>query len=341
MLLVLGDVAGDRLVAELAQLDPDLLGGHRVGAVADHRPVAARTGRSRRAASAISRLQGRAPCASRRAAPAARPAARGARWSRAAADRLGDGAGQQRARRHLGVERLGRGHAHLDVAAVGRVEHAVGLVGEVAAAAVDDADHGRAAGPGQVDRAVRVGRGAALADGDDQRVGHVEGRRWKPDSSVAVIGIDVDAVAAQPRRAARPWPATATAAVPWPMHEDAADGPVGEAIADGRGQRPVADRGAEQPLPLDDVAPQRLGEALRRLADLLQQEVGGVAAVDVAGRDLGRHQLVLVDGQRRAVVGEPHDAVELARSVGRRAATTCPPLSGWSAWAGVSPSMRR
>ena len=34
------DVAGDRLVAELAELDPHLLGGDLVGAVADDRPVA-------------------------------------------------------------------------------------------------------------------------------------------------------------------------------------------------------------------------------------------------------------------------------------------------------------
>ena len=42
VLLVLGGVGGDRLVAELAELDPDLLGGDPVGTVADHRPVALR-----------------------------------------------------------------------------------------------------------------------------------------------------------------------------------------------------------------------------------------------------------------------------------------------------------
>ena len=42
VLLVLGDVAGDRLVAELAELDPDLLGRDLVDAVADDRPVALR-----------------------------------------------------------------------------------------------------------------------------------------------------------------------------------------------------------------------------------------------------------------------------------------------------------
>ena len=39
VLLVLGGVAGDRLVAELGELDPQLLGGDPVGAVADDGPV--------------------------------------------------------------------------------------------------------------------------------------------------------------------------------------------------------------------------------------------------------------------------------------------------------------
>ena len=42
VLLVLGDVAGDRLVAELRQLDPDLVGRDPVDAVADDRPRPAR-----------------------------------------------------------------------------------------------------------------------------------------------------------------------------------------------------------------------------------------------------------------------------------------------------------
>jgi hypothetical protein len=59
------------------------------------------------------------------------------------------------------------------------------------------------------------------------------------------------------------------------------------------------------------VAAQRLGEALRGLPDLLEQEVRRITAVDVARRDLGLHDLVGADGQRRTVVAEPHDPVEL------------------------------
>ena len=301
MLLVLRDVAGDRLVAELAQLDPDLLGGHGVGTVADHRPVAA--GRSQPAGRVGDlRLQGQDRAQRAGQLPQAGQQ-RVALLVRAAADGLRDGARQQRARRHLRVEGLGRGHAHLDVAAVRRVEDAVGLVGQVALAAVDDPDDGRAAGAGQVDRAVRVGRGAALADGDDQRVGH-RGSEVEARELGGGDRIDVDALAAQPGQQ-RGHGLRRDRGRPLADAEDAADGPVGEAIADGRGERPVAHCGSEEPLPLDDVAPQRLGEALRRLPHLLQQEVGRVAAVDVAGRDLGLRQLVLVDGQRRAVVGDP------------------------------------
>jgi len=39
VLLVLGDVRGDRLVAELTQLDPHLVGRHPVRAVADDGPI--------------------------------------------------------------------------------------------------------------------------------------------------------------------------------------------------------------------------------------------------------------------------------------------------------------
>ena len=53
VLLVLGRVAGDRLVTELTELDPNLLGRDLVGAVADDRPVTC-NGAWRRAASAIS-----------------------------------------------------------------------------------------------------------------------------------------------------------------------------------------------------------------------------------------------------------------------------------------------
>ena len=63
---------------------------------------------------------------------------------------------------------------------------------------------------------------------------------------------------------------------------------VGEAGGDVRREGAGADDGVQQPVVFDDLAAQRLGEAVGRLGDLLEQEVRGVAAVDVAGRHLGR-----------------------------------------------------
>src|SRR3546814_1813329 len=88
-------------------------------------------------------------------------------------DLLCDRPRQQEAGGDLRVEGLGGGHAHLDVAPVGRVEHAVGLVGEVGPAAVDDGEDLRTTPAHEVDGAVGVGGGARLADGDHQGVGHV------------------------------------------------------------------------------------------------------------------------------------------------------------------------
>ena len=89
------------------------------------------------------------------------------------ADVGSDGGSKQRARRNLCVEGLGGGHRHLHIAAVGGVEHAVGPVGQVAAAPVDDGDHGRPPGASEIDRAIGIGGGAGLADSHDQRVGQV------------------------------------------------------------------------------------------------------------------------------------------------------------------------
>ncbi len=78
--------------------------------------------------------------------------------------------------RQLGVERLGRRDAHLDIAAVGRVEHSVALVDEIALSAVDDRNDHRAPCSHEIDGAVRVGGRAGLRDRDDDRVAHVGGQ---------------------------------------------------------------------------------------------------------------------------------------------------------------------
>ncbi len=143
------------------------------------------------------------------------------------------------------------------------------------------------------------------------RVSSMRGRRWKPDSSVAVMGSM--SRWSRDRRAS-------SAATDWRGHRgralaDAQDPPDGALLQprpDGRRQDLIAQGHPQPAVLLDDVAAQGLGEAQRRLADLLEQEVGGIPAVDVAGGDLGLHDLLGADRQRRPVVGQPHEALELA-----------------------------
>ena len=172
MLLVLGDVAGDRLVTQLGQLDPHFLGGDRVGSVADDRPVSTRRGELSRGIGDLTPT-----CehlVHRRGQLAQRTEQRRAVGGGSGADDVGNGAREEDAGGNLRVERLRTRHAHLDVAAVGRVDDAVRFRREFAAAAIDDCEHRRTAGTGEVDRAVRVRRRSALADRDDEGVAHVE-----------------------------------------------------------------------------------------------------------------------------------------------------------------------
>ena len=81
------------------------------------------------------------------------------------------------------------------------------------------------------------------------------------------------------------------------------------------GQRLVAERDRQATVAFDHLAAQGLAERRRRLRDLLEQEVRELAAVDVAGGDLGVLQLVLVHRQRRAVERVALDAGERARAV--------------------------
>src|SRR5690606_8253193 len=168
VLLVLGGVAGDRPVAELAELDAQLGGGDPVHAVADDGPVP--LGRRELASGGGDRVS-----AAERLLHLLGEAAQLGEQRRVdrAAHLLGDGPGEEEAGGDLGVERLGGGHAHLHVAPVGGVEDAVGLVREVRAPAVDDRHDGGASPAGEFDVAVGVGGGARLADGREEGAGHV------------------------------------------------------------------------------------------------------------------------------------------------------------------------
>ncbi len=308
VLLVLGGVARHRLVAELAELDSDLFGSHLVGSVADDGPIA--LGRREPTGSIGDHFAARQHLAHRIGEFAQRCEEVGASAVVADPGCLSDRAGQQRTGGHLGVEGLRRRHTHLDVAPVGRVEHAVGLVGEIATAPVDDADHRCTTRAQQVDRAVRVGGGSGLADCDRQRVAHVEthaeARQFGGSDRVHVepgVGQLVEnrggALTGDRRRALAD-------------HPYASDRPGSEPGSDVGGKCALADIGVQETVTFDDLAAQRLREAERRLRDLLEQEVRRISPVDVSGGDLGGHDIGGRDGKRGSVVGESHDAVEIA-----------------------------
>ena len=226
-----------------------------------------------------------------------------------ATDLLGDRPGEQEPGGDLRVEGLGGRHAHLHVAAVRRVEHAVALVGEVGATPVDDGEHRGAAVAHEVDRAVGVGGGAGLADGDHEGVAHVRpqpepgelgGReRLHPEPSVR------DAGEQRARQALAGHVGRALA-----DHLDAVDAAVAQPLAHAGREHVVAQRDVQRTVAVDELAAERLAEAVGRLGDLLEEEVRVRAAVDVAGGDLRVLEVGVGDREHGAVVGLAHDAVE-------------------------------
>ena len=184
VLLVLGDVGRDGAVTQLRELDPELVGGDAVETVPDHRPVPARrhvTERDRGDRLALrehlvhrvgQRPQVDEQCMLQGGVEVAELAGQRERQEVAGGD--------------LGVERLRRRDGHFEVAPVGRVENAVGLVDEVAVPPVHDREHRGVPRAREIDRSVGVGRRTALADRDDECVGHVVGEtearraRWQP-----------------------------------------------------------------------------------------------------------------------------------------------------------------
>ena len=342
VLLVLGDVAGDRLVAELRQLDPQLLRGDAVRAVADEGPVAARRRHLGGDAADVGR-GARAPSPSRREGPGARRAARRGRRARGTTPTASAMATASRhARRHLGVERLGRRHRHLDVAPVGRVQHAVGLVGEVAVAPVDDGDDGGAPTAGQVDGPVGVGGRTGLADGDDERVGHVGAHPEARQLGGRPAPRRRSGCRRRTSRGSTPSDWAATAAVPWPITVTRRMVPSrrgGRRTSAGSASGPRRTSGPSGPstsLPRsvlrNDAGASPI--SLRRKWGCSPRSMSRVVICAVASSSLG-------DRQRRAVVGEARDPVELAGPAPSRAMTWPRDAVGLSGSAGVSPSMRR
>ena len=201
----------------------------------------------------------------------------------------------------------------------------------------------RPAGPHQVDGAVGVGGRARLADRHDQRVATCPSAagsrtaRWRARASARSRPAGTSA----PSASTRPWPATA--AVPWPITSTWVMRPASRSATTASG-RVSGPRRTLRPAvrPLHQPAPQRLAERRGRLADLLEQEVRVLATVDVAGRDLGGHQLAGCDRQLGPVVGPALGGRRACRRGWRRAGGSgrgCRP--GCRDRPGLSPSIRR
>lgn len=259
VLLVLRDVAADGLVAELRQLDANLVRRDGVRTVADDGPVTARRCEARRDGTDLGAhrenpLHGVRHVNERTEHAVDAPDRRVGELQR-------DGARQDGARGNLCVERLRAGNAHLDVTTVRRVVHAVRLVCEITGTTVHDGQDRRTATGNEVHRAVGVRGGAALADGDDQHVRHVgfHGETGQlgggEGENVHVVGQEFVQHRDDGRAGNRRRPLT--------DHTDAADRTIGQPLAHRRRQRRLVEFGNVHPVHLADTTAQGLAETAR------------------------------------------------------------------------------
>ena len=188
----------------------------------------------------------------------------------------------------LGVERLGGRDAHLHVAPVGRVEDAVGLVGEVAGAGSRWRRPSRPAA-----RTRSTVRLVSVVVPDwlmaTTRVSLMSGRRPKPESSVAGRASTRSAAVGR-RRPAAPRPGSGRRRGRCPGRSPA-PGRCARCAGPRRTSARAAPRRRAPPRarrPASTSLPRSVLRNDRRLGDLLQQEVRELAPVDVAGGDLAR-----------------------------------------------------
>ena len=174
MLLVFHEIRGDRLITEFAQFDADLIGRGLVGSAADHRPVG--PGNRQATGHGLDLFLGGEypPQGGGQLGQLADLA--GDERSIAGALEADDIKSQHGRGHHLGIERLGRSHRHLDVPAGTGIKDPVHLEGDIRIPAVDDGDGMGPQASDHIHRPVGVGGRPRLADGDDQGIGHGPGR---------------------------------------------------------------------------------------------------------------------------------------------------------------------
>ena len=168
---VFDDVEGYRLVAQLRKLYPYLRSRNMVRPAADNGPRTTRRRGNRRHPGNFWPLRKHLFHEGWQFAQGGEDLS--CSFGSCDASRIRQPKGEKVAGSNLGIERLGRGHAHLDVTAVGGVQHPVRLLYEVAVAPIDYRHHVGPPTAHQVDGAVRVRRGTRLADRYHQRRRHV------------------------------------------------------------------------------------------------------------------------------------------------------------------------
>ena len=215
MFLVFGGVGGDRFVAELGELDPQLPCGDEIRSVAHARPVPSAGRMGCRSPGDVGPSGQTLGHCVRQVAERSQQFLSTGSGLMIRSCKIADHDREEKPGGDLTVERLGRCHAHFDVSAIGRVQHTFGPIGEVASSPVDDGEHRGASLLHEIDRAIRIGCGTGLRDGDHQRVGHVLAKT----ESRELCGHDrlhADVIVELTRdAAATAWPTMA--AVPWPM----------------------------------------------------------------------------------------------------------------------------
>ena len=233
---------------------------------------------------------------------------------------ISHGDSQQVPSHRLGVKSLGGGHAHLHVPAIGRVQHPIGPVNQVAVTTVHDGHDSSTPSPHEVHGAVGIGRRPRLADRHYQGVGHVGSQTESRQlGGRAVLHVDRstrrhpgqfglqrtgDRTAGHGGSALADDQDPANCAISQRSPYVATQRVVTEAYLPASGPSVVAKAS------LDQSAPQGGADRVRRFADLFQQEVGVVPPVDVSGGDLGSDHVLAGDRQRAPIVGPAGQALK-------------------------------
>ena len=316
MFLVLHHIGGDRHVAKLAQLDPDLIGRRLVRSASDDRPVPFLLHHLFHGAADL--LLPREDPLHQLRRLFEQTELLGDPFAGHGREELGQSKGQHVTGHDLRIEGLGRGDGHFDVPAVGGVKNTVGLCRDIRLAAVYNRDDLRTPLHGHGHGTIGIRRCSRLGNRDDQglpkAVLQAEAAQFGGDPC-----LHADAASVEAARHCVGDGAPGDGRRPMTDHDDPPDRPPAERLPNALREdvRTEIEGGAlPAPFPFDPVfAEQGLPDGVGRFGNLLHEVVGVVAAIDVPGRDLRPPHRLASEGQRRPVVEEPPNAGRPSRGI--------------------------